>query len=153
MKTKLIWGYVVILLASVATALPRQSSTEKDAESYIIESERQWVESVVTGDTSVVERIVADDFVGVDTDGSFYDKAKQISETRELPKQFVSNRLIDVKVRLYGDAAVARGTESWVRRTGTPLRGRWVWTDTWIRRNGKWQVVAAQDVTVPEPSK
>jgi len=40
-----------------------------------------------------------------------------------------------------------------VRRAGAPPRGRFVWTDTWIRRNGKWQIVAAEDLIAPEPGK
>jgi ketosteroid isomerase-like protein len=44
---------------------------QKEAQRYIVESERQWAESVATGDPSVVERILADDFVGVDPKGRF----------------------------------------------------------------------------------
>ena len=43
-----------------------------------------------------------------------------------------------------GDTAVAQGSESWVRQTGE--RGRFVWTDTWILREGRWQIVAAGDL-------
>ena len=28
--------------------------------------------------------------------------------------------------------------------------GRFVWTDTWLRRNGKWQIVAVEDLIAPE---
>ena len=42
---------------------------------------------------------------------------------------------------------------TWVRRTGTPLRARFVWTDTWILRNGKWQIVASEDLIAPEPAE
>jgi hypothetical protein len=24
-----------------------------------------------------------------------------------------------------------------------------IWTDTWLKRAGKWQIVAAQDTTIP----
>jgi len=130
-----------------------QNSSNAEAERYIKENERLWAGSSATGDTALVERIVADDFVGVDPDGSFYDKAKEIADTSESPKEFISNHLNEVKVRFYGDTAVAQGSESWVRRTEKPLRGRYVWTDTWVRRNGKWQIVAAEDLAVPEPSK
>ena len=148
---------VFVLIAGLSIsaiyAAYAQKTGTAEAEGYIKESERQWAESVVTGDTAIVERIVADDFVGVDPDGNFFDKAKELSDTRESPKDFVSNHLDEVKVRLYGDAAVAQGIESWVRRSGAPLRGRWVWTDTWIKRNGKWQVVASEDLIPPEPAK
>jgi ketosteroid isomerase-like protein len=153
MKAKLLLGCICILLASVVTAVPEQSSDQKDAERYIIESERQWAESIVSGDTSAIERFLADDFLGVDTDGTLYDKTKTIADTRSSPKEFVSNHLNDAKVRFYGDAAVAQGSESWVRRTETPLKGRFIWTDTWIKRNGRWQIVAAEDLIVPEPNK
>jgi ketosteroid isomerase-like protein len=141
---------VLTLLLFVSRA---QDTKNADAERYIVESERQWAEAVASGDTATVERILADDYLGVDTDGSLYDKSKAISFTREGPKEFVSNHLNSVKVRFFGDTAVAQGSESWVRRTGTPLRGRFAWTDTWIRRNGKWQIVAAEDLIAPENGK
>jgi ketosteroid isomerase-like protein len=121
---------------------------QKEAERYIVESERQWAESVATGDPRTVERILADDFLGVDPNGTLYDKAKMIADTRNAPQYFVSNRLNEIKVRFYGDNAIAQGDESWERRSGE--RGRFVWTDTWIRRNGRWQIVAAEDLIVPE---
>jgi ketosteroid isomerase-like protein len=121
---------------------------QKEAERYIIESERQWAESVASGDTTVIERILADDFIGVDPKGRHYDKSEMISDTRNAPKYFVSNHVNDVKVRFYGDTAIAQGNESWQRHNGE--QGRFVWTDTWLRRNGRWQIVAAEDLIVPE---
>ncbi len=120
----------------------------QESERYIIESERQWAESVASGDTGPVERILANDILGVDPKGNLYDKAKMISDTHEAPKFFISNRLNGVKVRFYGDTAIAQGSESWERRMGE--RGRFVWTDTWLRRHGRWQIVAAEDLIAPE---
>ena len=104
---------------------------------------------MASGDASVVERILANDFIGVDPRGQLYDKAKMISDTRDGPKFFASNHLNEVKIRFYGHTAVAQGSESWERRTGE--RGRFVWTDTWLSRDGRWEIVAAEDLTVPEP--
>jgi ketosteroid isomerase-like protein len=120
----------------------------KETERYILDSERKWAESVATGDTSAIERILADDFIGVDPQGRLYTKQQMIDETRNAPKYFVSNRLNDVKVRFYGKTAVAQGSETWEKRSGE--RGRFVWTDTWVRRNGRWQIVAAEDLIAPE---
>ena len=120
----------------------------KETERYILESERQWAESVATGDTSAIERILADDFIGVDPKGRLYTKQQMIDETRNAPKYFVSNRLNDVKVRFYRRTAVAQGSETWEKHSGE--RGRFVWTDTWLRRNGRWQIVAAEDLIAPE---
>ena len=127
---------------------PAPSAGQKEAENYIRKSESEWAESVANGDATVIERILADDFVGVAPEGKLYDKSTMISETKDGPKHFVSNHLEDVKIRFFGDnTAVAQGSESWVRRNGK--RGRFVWTDTWILRNGRWQIVAAQDLVPP----
>ena len=101
---------------------------QKETERYILESERQWAESVATGDTSAIERILADDFVGVDPKGHLYTKRQMVDDTRNAPKYFVSNRLNDVKVRFYGTTAIAQGSETWEQRSGE--RGRFVWNDT-----------------------
>jgi ketosteroid isomerase-like protein len=153
MKAQL--SFLVVAVASICTiwAARAQQSSTADVERYIVESERQWAESVANGDASVVERILADDFLGVDPDGNLYEKAKMVAYMREAPKEFISNHLNDVKVRFFGDTAVAQGDESWVRRTGTPLRARFVWADTWILRNGKWQIVASEDLIAPEPAQ
>jgi len=143
LKRALIAGVACVVLCQCT---PRQS--ESEAQQYIVNSEREWAESVATGDTSALERILADDFIGVDPKGRVYDKAQMIADTREAPKFFVSNHLNEVKVRFYGDTAVAQGDETWERRNGE--RGRFVWIDTWVRRNGQWRIVAAEDLIAPE---
>jgi ketosteroid isomerase-like protein len=135
-------------LACFALCNCEQGYDQKEAQRYIRESESQWAESVASGDRSVIQRILADDFIGVDPKGQHYDKTKMMSETADGPKYFVSNRLNDVKIRFYGESAVAQGNESWERKNGE--RGRFVWTDTWVRRNGEWQIVAAEDLVVPD---
>jgi hypothetical protein len=121
---------------------------KEESQRYITESEKQWAESVASGKTEDVERIIAADFLGVDTRGRLYDKPQMVSDTRKGPETFASNKLNEVKIRFYGDTAVAQGSESWQKRSGES--GRFVWTDTWLRRNDRWQIVAAEDVAVPE---
>ena len=53
----------------------------------------------------------------------------------------------EISVRFFGDTAVAHGSETWTRKDGST--GRYVWTDIWARRDGQWQVVAAQDAAAP----
>jgi len=138
------------ILAALCLCHCSAHKEQKEVERYILESERQWAESVATGDTSAIERILADDFIGVDPKGHLYTKQQMIDQTRNAPKDFVSNRLNDVKVRFYRRMAIAQGSETWEKHSGE--RGRFVWTDTWLRRNGRWQIVAAEDLIAPEKS-
>ena len=122
---------------------------QKETERYILDSERQWAESVATGDATAIDRILADDFTGVDPKGRLYTRQQMINETRHASKYFVSNRLNDVKVRFYDKTAVAQGSETWEKHSGERGR-RFVWTDTWLQRDGRWQIVAAEDLIAPE---
>ncbi|HEU4664876.1 MAG TPA: nuclear transport factor 2 family protein [Dokdonella sp.] len=124
--------------ASARTPAPHQAQ----AETYIIDCSRDWAQSVVTGDRSRRRIYFADDFIGTDTRGRTYGKSQVTRETGPA-KSIVSNHLGDVKVRFFGDTAIAHGSESWERKDGS--KGRFVWTDVWVRRDGRWQIVAAQD--------
>jgi hypothetical protein len=97
----------VVLGSSCCLLCQYVRNYQKEAERYIVESERQCAESVPTGNSSTVERILADDFPGVDPKGTRYNKAKMIADTRNAPQYFVPNRLNEVKVRFYGDTAIA----------------------------------------------
>jgi hypothetical protein len=59
-----------------------------------------------------------------------------------------SDSLNDVVVRFYGDTAIAQGSDSWIAVKGE--KGRFVWTDVWLKRGGKWQVVASEDLIPAE---
>ena len=115
-------------------------------ERYIHEASAQWAESVATSDSSVLERILAEDFVWV-LEGRILDKATAVAEARQGPGPFRSNRLDRVDIRFFGATAVAQGSESWTTASGE--RGRFVWTATWVCRNDRWQVVASQDIALP----
>ncbi|HZZ80305.1 MAG TPA: nuclear transport factor 2 family protein [Gemmataceae bacterium] len=148
LKTTCCAGLLLAALAGCASI-----RNQRSAEQYIVEGERAWAESVTTGDTATSARILAEDFVGVDPEGNFYDKAGVLAHIGEAPQHFLSNRMDQVKVRFFGNAAVAQGVESWVSRDDEPRHGRFVWTDTWIQRNGRWQIVAAEDLIVPDGDK
>jgi len=53
---------------------------------------------------------------------------------------------------VYGNAAVARGIDIWKMAGSEGKQRSSTWTDTWIRIEGKWRLVAAQDAE-SQPSK
>ena len=124
--------------------------TQKDVERYIVASEDAWAKSVATNDASIVKRILADDFVWV-LDGKVVDKKTAVNWAAAGPGDFLSNEPEYVHVRFVGDTAVAQGSETWTKKG--PKRGKFVWTDTWVKRAGCWQIVNAQDTEVPLPTK
>ena len=138
---------LLLLLVASLTVMAQSVDDRASDRAYIHKAESDWAESVATNDVAVLERILADDFVGVDIDGSHYSKASAMKDYRSGPSSFLSNHLNEVEIRFYGDTAVAQGNESWKKKDGTV--GRFVWTDTWVKRDGKWQIVAAEDLVPP----
>jgi hypothetical protein len=150
MRWKL-WSLVLVVLLGAICIARTQLCAAPDAHGYIEKCEQEWVESGASGNPAAVQRCLADDFVGVNIDGGEYDKAKEISNIQSNPTPLKSNRAENVRVRFYGDAAVAQGSEVWEKQNGEG--GRYVWTDTWIRRNNTWQIVAAEAVRAQAVSK
>ena len=127
-----------------APKLTNQGSVEQ----YIISSEEAWAKSVATNDASVVRRILADDFIWV-LDGKLLDKKRAVEDAEAGPGPFLSNEPDYVRVRFFGDTAVAQGSETWAKKSGK--KGKFVWTDTWVKRKGCWQIVNAQDTVILLP--
>jgi ketosteroid isomerase-like protein len=126
------------------------SYSRAEAEKYIKDSASAWAESVATNDASVVKRILADDFVWV-REGEVLDKSCAVIGAQRGPGDFVSNHLDYANVRFFGDTAVVQGSETRTQKGGRS--GYFVLIDTWVRRGGIWQIVAAVDVSVPVPIK
>jgi uncharacterized protein (TIGR02246 family) len=136
--------------AAVGLVLLTSCSSSYDkakAEAEIRDIEHAWAQVAVSGDPSVIEKIFADDFVGVAPDGQEYTKQGFIEDTKAHPLGFTSINLDEMTVRLNGNMAVAQGRETFTRKDGS--RGRFVWTDVFERRDGRWQIIAAEDVLAP----
>ncbi len=138
-------------LASCQTTSDRSIYDRAEAEAQIREIEHAWANVAVTGDPSVIETIFADGFLGTSPDGMLYTKQDFIDDTRANPMGFLSNELNDMKVRFFGNVAVAQGHETFTRKDGAT--GRLVWTDVLVRYDGRWVIVAAQDLIAPAASE
>ena len=115
---------------------------------FMVDAERQWAEAACTHNR-IVERILADDFQGTSPEGMRYTKSEELAQTTDSSKTSRDCRLIDANVRFFGDnLAMVYGSERAVRRAkdGTEKPRCLIWTDTWLKRDGKWQIIAAQDM-------
>jgi ketosteroid isomerase-like protein len=144
--------YLISLSLFVSVFLVAGScrDNQKNDEAYILDCEAKWAESVATNDASILEKILSDDFIWI-LDGKRLDKKQAIADAKSGPGDFVSDHLNKSEVVFYGDAAVAHGIETWTRKRkdNSQFQGQFIWTDTWIKRNGNWQIVAAEDISIP----
>lgn len=113
--------------------------------------ENRWLAALQTHDTSVVQTLVADDYIGVTATGKFVNKTGLLAEIKKDKNNYESATNTRMDVRQHGDTAVIVGT---TRQVGKDAGGKaftylYRWTDTWVQRNGQWLCVASQSVQVP----
>ena len=151
-RTALIMATFSLLGTLTAPSLAQDSrwgSSDESTVKFMIASEAKWANAACSAQPDL-HVFIADDYQGTSTTGSRYPKADAIAEDPN--KQARDCQLGDVKVRFFGDSiAVAYGSESRIQKAadGTEAKRCQVWTDTWLRRSGRWQIVAAQDTIIP----
>jgi hypothetical protein len=143
---------LVVFLGTTVVAARGQQGQWAEADNptakFIVDAERQWAEAACTHN-KIAETILADDFQGTSPeDGRRYTKSEEVADNANSSKTARDCRLTNAKVRLFGDnLAMAYGSESSIQKTkvGTEKPICLTWTDTWLKRNGRWQIIAAQD--------
>ena len=122
------------------------SSSDDKTAKYIIEMERKWAEGVCA-DNGVVAGLLADDFQGTSTKGVRFTKADELKDEKGARTAHDCG-LDEAKVRFFGDRlAVVYGSEHAVGKDKSQPNAKvcQVWTDTWLKRGGTWQIIASHD--------
>lgn len=112
------------------------------AEQAVIAAENQLTKASQTNNVDVAASLLADKIVSTDDEGTLIvGKAASVADQKEIT--FTSYELTDLKVTVYGDAAIATSTyASKGKYKGKPFDSRGRSTDTWVKINGKWLLVA-----------
>jgi hypothetical protein len=113
----------------------------------LIDGERRWAEAACDGNLEM-QSILASDFYGTTPDNARYSKSDEIASVKSAKQRDRDCRLGAVKIHFFGNSlALLYGSETRIapQSDGTSQKQTLVWTDTWINRNGTWQIVAAQD--------
>jgi hypothetical protein len=143
----------VILLTALACAHaqaaepPKSVRDHADVERYIRACESDWAAVEVNRDTKPLATCLADDYQGVSSKGKVVDKAYHL--TLPGPSDVVSDTVDYIHLRYASpDVIIAQGGETAVTKSGK--RHSLIWTDIWMLRQGKWQIVTSQDSPVAD---
>ena len=123
-----------------------------DAESdqaAILTMEAKWDKAAVKGDIAAFDAIYADAFVFTDNRGKVQTKAEVLNELRSGDLKYETSKSDQIKVALYGDAAVTTGR--WTGRSvhkGKTRNNIEQYTSMYTRQtDGLWRLVATQTAT------
>ena len=146
---KLFTPLLVITLLGLATA-PCSHAEETAADSSAVQAnlkqmEDAWVKALVTKDQAAVGNMIADDFAGFNPEGKHITKSQLLDAAKNEPNTLSSATNDNMDVHVYGpNLATVSGTttEKGKDKGGKQFTRSYVWVDTWMERNGKWQCIA-----------
>lgn len=158
MKRTLI-GLALLVVAACGVAASAQTGAAalSKAEEEVRKLERRWLDAYERHDAEEMERIVADDFTITFPNGGMQTKQQvvaMVKAPRRPDQPAMRFYTEDVRSRAYGDTVILIGrvvTE--YERDGKQVREQSRYTDTYVKRDGRWQVVASHLSNVEEPKK
>jgi ketosteroid isomerase-like protein len=142
----------VLGLALAVTAFTVQAIGKKhgpaagmDATATITEMENASVTADRAGDASFVEKNYADNFSGGSSWGNWETKQSILADMKDSKNNKTnSEEISDLKVRLYGDTAIATYKSTYDSLYHGEHRSRTILsTDTFARQDGSWKQVAS----------
>ena len=112
----------------------------------LVRRSQELYDALVSGNQAPWKKHFADDCMFADEKGRFLDKPKLIADITPLPAGYSGTiKIQNAQSRIIGNTAIlsydADETETIF---GQNLKARYHITDTWLQRNGNWQIIASQ---------
>ena len=137
-------GISIALLTVLTVSAQDTASVTRE----VLRLEKITSDAVVKKDRAAVQPVYADDYSYIHSNGSVADKALELADVVSPDSKWTSVTLTDMKVRVYGNAAIATGLETLLGSGKGYVPGPRRFTDVWVNRNGRWQEVAGQTTIV-----
>ena len=137
----------LILLALMLALSSGAAFAQANPAPEVQKLERAWLDAYEQHDAMAMDAIVADDFTITFPNGRMQTKLQimaAIKSARAAGAPSMKFRTEEVQARAYGEVVILVGivvTE--YQRDGQPVAERQRYTDTYVKRNGRWQVVAS----------
>ena len=139
-------GLLLVLFAAATSFSCRSSLDPQDEADVIRATERQRVKALVDANVEVARQLHADDFQLINPLGGSISKEQYLGGIASGAIDYLVWEPGTIEVRLYARAAVIRYQSQLkivVQGQEIPLRRYWH-TDSYEKRNGRWQVVWSQ---------
>ena len=136
----------ILLWAASAAVAQNPSGPTPDAanaEQAVRQQDEQRIHAQISADANALQRIYADDFIGIGPTGVVRNKAEVIADFTSHELTYQSITTADVRVRIYGNTAVETGRSTMIGRDkgkAVPRDNRF--TRVWVVKEGRWQLVA-----------
>jgi len=128
------------------TALARAGDPPVISQDELVRRTQELYDSIPPGDQAPWKKYFADDCIFNDEKGRTFDKTKLVADITAMPTGYSGAiKLANVDSRIIGETAIlSYDLDESETIFGQNLRARYHITDTWLRRNGEWKIIASQ---------
>jgi ketosteroid isomerase-like protein len=143
-------GIPVPVHAAAVPLLHHDDHLRKEIENL----ETQWRAALMQNDVATINRLLADDYLGINPNGTLETKADALALRRSGMMKISSMDPINMKVRVYGDTAVVTSRVTVAGHDGErDISGTYHYTRVYSRRSGEWKVVSFEASRIPPGNK
>jgi hypothetical protein len=141
----------LLMLALSGRAFAADQAGDSKPESEIRQLENRRFQAMLKVDAEELNRLLADDLTYTHSSGAVDTKSQLIDSLKSGERKYQAIEPQDLKVRLYGSAAVVTGRarlKTVSKRQESDFRVQF--TDVYAKKNGHWQMVAWQSSRLPD---
>src|SRR6201987_5368298 len=139
--------FIAVLVLTVATMGVGQEQSARGSHRTSVEEairklDNERIQAQIHADATALDRIYADDFIGVGPSGTVRTKPQVISDFTSGELKFQSITTDEVQVRVYENTAVETGRSTMNgqdRGKAVPRDNRF--TRVWVKQRGHWRLV------------
>lgn len=141
---------VALTVLGMLIAVPTHAQKQTAMQQEVIKASQVLDEaSLMKKDRATMERLYADDYMYVHSNGTVANKAQDIAASMSPDQAWTAHKSDDVKARIYGNVAIVTGVSTLTGSAKGYVSGPRRFTEVWVRRNGRWQEVGGQSTIVP----
>jgi len=143
---KILAVLAVTFIAGAVAARPADNVAQE-----LMKLENDWAKAGLAGDAVALEKMLAPDYVYTNPEADTATRSEMINGMKSGATKYDTFKVEDMKVHVYGDAAVVTGKATTTgMENGKHIDDVVRFTDTWVKRNGKWACAATQVTRVPK---
>ena len=125
-------------------AIAAATASPEAVEAEITQLENEWVTAITKKDVAALENLLAEDFNGTSPTGDTFPRSDAIEDLKSGAYVVESMSLDEISVNVYGDTAVVfTSQQEKSKYVGKDNSGHYHFTNVWVKRDGKWKVVAS----------
>ena len=135
---------ILLLLSFCLLLMAPAGGAPQDDTSKIIALENLWNQMQLNRDANAMEKMIDENFVLTDYDGSVLNKTQFIDSIKDPSAKLTLEISEGMRLHEHGSTVIVTGaTREKGTQGGKPFAHNGRFTDTWMKKNGQWFCIAS----------